>query len=43
MLTESALGVVNLLAFIEISLIVSRSERKTSDRSRSEWKISKFR
>ena len=42
MLIENALGVVNLLAFIEISLIVSRSENRRIDRSRSEGKYRNF-
>ena len=35
---RNALGAVNLLAFIEISLIVSLSENRRIDRSRSEGK-----
>ena len=39
---ENALGAVNLLAFAEISPMVSRSKNRMIDRSRGEWTTAKF-
>ena len=43
LLLRNALGAGNLLAFIEISLIVLRSKNRMIDRSRHEWTTVKFR
>ena len=39
---ENALGAVNLLAFAEISPMVSCSKNRMIDRSRGEWTTAKF-